>query len=285
MGTTSRLSEDQVLRLRDAIDPFLGTPFEAEGAWRKMSDDDLWFRLICQVADIGSAAGGVRLGRDEKARTQLAWERLVKLDDDEALVSLWTVLRKAGVRFVGAEITKDRKGEALVHNLRALERAGGPKKYFRTIARMKIDLDRVNALCRDLKSIKNKSARDLLIGLGMVQDFIAFDSRIQKVLKALGIEAEGFSDAARYRALEEMFLAAVPELGVTCLAHLDRVLFNNTDAILSRLGGTSAPTGSVTIRLSDESRSALDRLAKSQGIGPHELARRLLEACLGAFRQ
>ena len=278
------LTDDQVERLRRAIEPFLDTEFEEPDRWRKMSDAELWWFVVGQIAVIGGAAGGERLSVDRKARKALQWERLVELDDAKALVELSTHMRRAGVRFVGDGPRKDRKSEALVANLRVIEEAGGPKKYFRRVARKKKDLDRVKLVTRDLTGFGPKSSRDLLTNLGMVRDFIAFDSRIQKVLGVLGIEEVKFGDAEEYRVLEDSFRAAVPKLGVGCLAHLDRILFRNTDAVVERLTSDVVPN-SVSFVLGDEEYAELRELAEERGLGVGEMARRIVVGVVGGMQQ
>lgn len=276
----NRLSEDQVRRLRNAIEPFLGTPFPAESQWRKLNDEELWLHVVRQVA-----AGYERLVQDATSRERLGWGRLVALDDDEALVTFVNALRKARGRAEGDDTAEATVTNALVYNLRVLQGVGGPRRYFRALARKKTDLERVATLCLELMSIGNKSARDLLVEIGMARDFITFDSRLQKVLEALGIETGGFQDKDRSRALEEMLLVAVPSLGVSCLAHFDRVVCTNTDELLARITAGSPPSGSLTIALSDDARAELERLADERGLAPRELARLLLESIVGTLRR
>lgn len=281
-----RFTEEQVRRLRNAIEPFVGAPFPAEGRWRKMSDGELWLQVVGQVAATAGAAGDDRLLHDATLRDRLAWERLAAFDDEEALVSITNALRKAGVRAGGDDASGDGITAALVYNLRVLQGVGGPRRYFRALARKKTDLERVATLGLELMSMGNRSARDLLIEIGMARDFISFDAPLQKALRALGIDAESFfENKDRLRALEEMLLVAVPSLGVSCLAHFDRVLSANTDAVVSRIELGSPPSGTLTITLSDEGRAELDRLADERGLAPRELARLLLESIVGALRR
>jgi hypothetical protein len=276
----NRFSEDQVRRLRNAIEPFAGSPFPAEGRWRKMRDDELWLQVVSQVVALGD-----RLQQDATSRERLAWDRLVELDDDEALVAFTNALRKVRGRTAGDDENEATVTNALVYDLRVLQGVGGPRRYFRALARKKTDLERVATLCLELMAMGSKNARDLLVEIGMARDFITFDARLQKVLEALGIATDGFKDKDRSRAIEEMLLAAVPSLGVSCLAHFDRVVCTNADDVVSRVTQGSPPSGTLTITLGDEGRAELDRLADERGLSPRELARLLLESILGTLRR
>lgn len=232
------LSNTQIATLAEAIEPFLDTPLPATDCWKDMDDNELWFYVIAQVCVVGKADGADRVRQDQLAQEQLAWDALVGLEDDELQEIIWEALRRNGVRYVAADLSKDNKSKALTRNLRTLEEYGGPKGYFGEIAKFGSDEDRVAEVMSDLAYIKDKGARDLLVELGMVEDVVALDIRVQNVLEALGFRTSGLMQGAGYNAVEETLRAALPHLGVSSLAHLDRILFGHTKEIIAAIQRT-----------------------------------------------
>ena len=150
------------------------------------------------------------------------------------------------------------------------------------IAKLESESERVKAVASKLGYIKTKGARDLLITFGLCRDVIAFDQRLRRVVRAMGLEEP--KNAAEYRALENAFREAVPALSVSCLAHLDRILFQNVDAVVRRLSGERVPNF-VSFVLSDDEYSELRALAEERGIAVGEMAKRIVVGVVGGFRQ
>ena len=78
------------------------------------------------------------------------------------------------------------------------------------LARWPNEQSRVDVLIREMAFIKNKGARDLLIGLGLLKDAIAFDTRVLKVLEFLGAQLpkDVASDPRAYARLESRLSSA-----------------------------------------------------------------------------
>jgi hypothetical protein len=69
---------------------------------------------------------------------------------------------------------------------------------------------------------------------------------------------------------------------VSCLAHLDRILFAHNAAVLSRLEGGSRPAN-LCLALSATSHETLAAMARERNVDRNELARQLLESILGVL--
>ena len=86
----------------------------------------------------------------------------------------------------------------------------------------------------DLSYVKNKGARDLLIGLGLVQRAIAFDTRLIKVLNHLGAQLPNdlAFNKSKYKALETELIEKVCEPSEITGSHFDRILFSRSKEIV-----------------------------------------------------
>jgi hypothetical protein len=201
--------------------------------WNKWTDEQLWRKVLCQIAVVGRAEPGERLQHDPKIRGEVSIQKLSRFRSDTELQKhLHTVFVGLGVRYVGRNWRNDKKAAAGVKNFRILMKAGGPKRFFGNIARYRTEEQRIKALRDSLEYYGNKGTRDTLIELRLAENCMALDARIYGVLEKVGVKVSP-DDIFRY--VEQELIRKVAEpLGVSG-ARLDRMLFQNYDKILKEL--------------------------------------------------
>lgn len=202
----------------------LGKPFF------RWTDDELWLKVLGQIAVVGRAEPGERLQHDPKVKRQVSVRKLRGIQSDARLQKyLHGVFLDLGVRYVGNSWKNDRKAAAAVKNFRKLMAAGGPKKFFQQIEERKTEQERIEALQRELQYYGDKGARDTLIELQLARDCMALDARIYGVLKKVGVRV---SPEDIFRQIERELIRKVATPLKISGAVLDRALFQNYTRIL-----------------------------------------------------
>jgi hypothetical protein len=230
--TPQFLSLSQASQLRKVAKRFR-TKAKPGKPWKKWTDEGLWLKVLGQIAVVGKAEPGERLQHDPKIGRQISIKRLSKTHSDIALQKyLHKVFVSLGVRYVGRDWRTDKKAAAGVKNFRILTEAGGPKEFFRKIAKLEAEPDRIEALQKSLKFYGDKGARDTLIELRLAENCMALDARIYGVLEGVGVKVSP-DDIFRYVENELIQKVAKP-LGVSG-GQLDRIFFKNYDTILKTL--------------------------------------------------
>ncbi|WP_434111305.1 hypothetical protein [Methylocaldum sp. GT1TLB] len=221
-------------KLRALVERYrLDVPAPVTGNWKRKSDGDLWASVIVQIAVVGSAASGTAL--NEVLSDKQAWyESLVTKAPKARSKDIHQKFREAGVRYSSSVIDECRKTAAAAYNFEVLKAHGGPRAYFTKIAAIPDEHWRIAVVSDELSYIKNKGARDLLIGLGMVARAVAFDSRLIKILEHIGVRLpkDLATNKPKYKVLERELLDKVCEPCGISGGHLDRILFNKYEDIV-----------------------------------------------------
>jgi hypothetical protein len=105
-------------------------------------------------------------------------------------------------------------------------------EFFRKIAELETESERIEKLQESLKYYGDKRSRDTLIELRLAENCMALDGRIYGVLEGAGVKVSP-DDIFRYVENELIQKVAKP-LGVSG-GELDRILFKNYDHILKTL--------------------------------------------------
>ena len=209
-------------------------PDPVSGSWQSKSDEELWRAVLVQIAVVGSSASGESLKVLLDAQGKSWFESLAAMTSNARLKAIHRSLREAGVRYAAADITKCNKTKAASYNVEVLMSYGGPKEYFSKVASISVEAWRIAVVGDDLSYVRNKGARDLLIGLGLVRRAIAFDSRLLSVLKHAGTQLP--TDLAmskpKYKAIETELIEKVCEPCGISGGHFDRILFAKANAIV-----------------------------------------------------
>lgn len=224
-------------KLKAVVDKYKSVvPAPVPGNWKFKGDGDLWASVLGQIAVVGSAASG------DAVRNALpdsnGWHvSLLAMNSKQRLKEIHDLLRKVGVRYAAEDIAKCRKTAAANYNFEVLASYDGPKNYFRKVATIPHEGWRIAAVADDLAYVKNKGARDLLIGLGLVERAIAFDTRLVNVLEHFGAKLP--NDLAvnkpKYKALETELIEAVCAPSKITGGHFDRILFGRYKEIIGNL--------------------------------------------------
>ena len=203
------------------------------GNWKSKGDGALWASVLVQIAVVGAASGGDTLAGVLEHEDE--WYRqLASFTPMQRVAEIHLRLRQAGVRYASDDVAKCKKTAAAAYDFEVLASYEGPKNYFKNIAAIPFESWRIAVVADDLAYVKNKGARDLLIGLGLVERAIAFDSRLVGVLKHLGVDVPDdlATNKPRYKALESELIAKVcGPCGITG-GHLDRILFSRAKEIV-----------------------------------------------------
>lgn len=215
------------------------TKFPKPGRWKDLSNNEIWFWMVGQIMVVGSSGGGKRFWQNESLRNEVAYDLLLTKKEEHVKKLIHAVLRKAGARYASPDISRCAKTNALLHNYKFVkERKNGFKELLSYLHEMdgeSKELDRVYYLMDNLKFFKNKSARDFLMNLGMNQNTLAIDIRIQNIFQHLKIdfpEQQAFGNNAIYEAIEQEIITKVcHKLNINPL-YFDRILYQHYFKIL-----------------------------------------------------
>ena len=200
--------------------------------WHQRTDNELWIKVLGEVAAVGRAEPGRRLETNAKVKRKLSIRRLRQFRTDAGLQEyLHGVFEELRVRYVGSSWQGDRKAAAAVKNFRKLTDRNRPKAFFEQIAKRKTEGERIEVLQNALQYYGNKVARDILIDLRLAENCIALDARIYGLLAKVGVKV---SPDDIYKQIEkELIQKVATPLGMSG-ALLDRVLFQNYKRILEQ---------------------------------------------------
>lgn len=226
------ISKSQATQLQKTVKRYksqvnLGKP------WNKWKDDALLRKVLGQVAVIGRAGPGERLQRDPKVAKKLSVKKLSSFKGPAKLQKyLHGQFEKLKIRYsFGSTWRNDWKARASAQNFQILMDAGGPTQFFKNVANLKKEKDRITEL-KKLKRYGDKSARDTLIDLRLAENCMALDIRIYGVLEKVGVNV---SPAEIFKQVERELIKKVADpLGLSG-ALLDRILFGKYEEILERL--------------------------------------------------
>lgn len=205
----------------------------------KVGQNALWLRLVGQVNVVGGVSGNDRFIDNPNLLKRISLSSLNKIKSDEKLAeTINAVLREAGVRYASKNISKCNKTNALVHNYKFISKyKGGFKNQIQDLADIKgknAELERVIVLINNFKYLKNKSARDFLMGLGINKNTLALDIRIQNIFEHIGLPLPDQTELGKksiYAATEKDIIEniCIP-LNIQPVV-FDRILFHNYDKI------------------------------------------------------
>jgi hypothetical protein len=193
--------------------------------------------VLSQIVVVGSAGPAERLQRDPTMTRQVAIRRLKRFHSDAALQKyLHEFLAMIGTRYVSKKRhwKEDKKARAAVCNFRALMKAGGPKRFFKRVAALPTEKERIQFLSNGetFQYYGKKGARDTLIELGLAKECLALDARILGLLEKVGAGIKRGSLDRDYERIEgELIEKVARPLGISG-ARLDRVLFQYNNQIV-----------------------------------------------------
>ena len=229
------LGMESVAKLRALVETFKsGIELPQIGAWKSMNDDTLWLTVVRQVGVVGRAEPAAALFNAMTERDPGWYSMLIASNDSRRATEINKVLHEFGVRYASEDSRKCRKTHSLINNLLLMHSRGGPRAYVEHIAQVDSEYARVGLVSREMAYIKNKGARDWLIGLGLLRNALAFDVRLLNALKYLGADLPDKlqSNIALYRKVEAELIEKVCRPCDVTGAVLDRILFQRYNEIV-----------------------------------------------------
>jgi hypothetical protein len=165
-------------------------------------------------------------------------------------------LVKIGTRYVSKKKgwKEDRKAKAAVCNFRALMKAGGPKKFFKRVAALPTEQERIQFLSNGetFQYYWKKGARDTLIELGLAKECMALDARILGLLEKVGVKLKRGSLDREYERIEEELIEKVAKPLNISGARLDRVLFQYNKQVVGGIWGRIGDQECYTLHRTSE---------------------------------
>lgn len=263
VGARVELEEGDLPRFRLIVERFGRPEPWPPGRWRALDPATLWLELVAQLLVVGGRRPVERM-RASGAFRALALDALLPRalsDPDAASREVHAVLARHGVRYASPEATEpSQKARWIVAAALspALVRDGGfalptllaerlPEAPAWGEANRERERGARRLLVRLVPGFGPKSASDFLNHVGAALNLLAFDSRIQGLLRdGFGLTAGELrrlvGTLERYEALERPFVEeACPALGIPP-AVLDELLFGNA-AAAERLLAPVAPSG------------------------------------------
>ena len=231
------ISKNQTEKFKEIKKKFLSnTKIPRENRWKKMSNNDIWLDLVTQVIVVGNSAPFYRFYEDEKLQGEISYEKLIRINSEgELKKKINKVLRAVGTRYASSNYSKCKKTAALVHNLMVLKKyKEGPKGLIEELSCKNEDITKIKYFMNNFKYIGSKSARDYLMGLGLVKNTVALDVRIQNIFNKIGIKLpKGFENNPKiYDEIEKDILTKICQpLGLDGI-QFDRMLYQNYDEIM-----------------------------------------------------
>jgi len=215
------------------------TYVEKKDRWKKLSNDQLWDKLVVQVMVIGSSDGYDRYEERPDLQKIIKFTNLLKLNDESVIAKkINFVLREAGIRYASKSLNKCNKTQALVHNFKILKKTknnlAGILERISVFDGANADLRKVKYLMKIFEYIKSKSARDFLMGMGICTNTIAIDIRIQNIFKRAGLKipTTALNNQSIYDTVEKEIIKKICKpLGIEPVK-FDRILYQNYDSIL-----------------------------------------------------
>ena len=234
-----KVTERHLDIFRDIIKKYKNrTYFEKKDRWKRLSNDQLWDKLVVQVMVVGSSDGYDRYQERPDLKKIIRFRNLLKVNDEKAIAQkINFVLREARIRYASKSINKCNKTQALIHNFKILKKAkNNLVGILKRISAFEVnsDLRKVKYLMKIFKYIKSKGARDYLMGMGICTNTIAIDIRIQNIFKSVGlrIPTTALNNQSIYDTVEKEIVTKICKPLRIEPVKFDRILYQNYDSIL-----------------------------------------------------
>ena len=236
-----QISIKQIEKFRLIIDAYQDqTIIPVEGHWKGLNNNDLWFRMIGQIMVVGSVTGKINFDARPELQKLAHVNTLKKLKEEERTLTINYVLRESKVRYASEDLNKCAKTRALANNFEVLQEfEGGMSQIlnmFHLYDSKNAEWERVEFLKANFKFMKNKSARDYLMGIGMNRLTLALDVRIQNIFNYVGISfpvAQDLGNTEIYDTTERKIIEKICKpLNVEPIV-FDRILFQNYTRIIT----------------------------------------------------
>jgi hypothetical protein len=199
----------------------------AEGkACRKDFDrpDFVWHELLLSFATMSNSRGAQGLIHDVQNYRRVTFKALKRISTSGARCKeLVRVLRAAKVRM------PQKKAVWLANAFERVEHLGGPKQAKENLCRREGSEGKIQ-FWKEFDGIGEKYSRNIMMDVYDLdfRNYIAVDSRINKISRALGVTLRG------YKAKEDFYLGVAKKARIEGW-DLDRILYRFRDFVLDEL--------------------------------------------------
>lgn len=201
----------------------------------------MWFRHVGQVMVAGGSNSKEKFDRSAVHQEHLSLKRLRLLRDDDIKKNIHQVLLGCGVRYVGNDLGKSAKTRALANNLAFIlafpGEFSGLMNHLCTKQSPDAEIERVYFFMDNLSYMKNKSARDCVMGTGMNQNTLAIDVRLRNIFSLLQIDLPDVGKLTSRKAYRSAELALVEQVCIpldVAPIVLDRTMYQNYSKIMEK---------------------------------------------------
>lgn len=189
---------------------------------RRERADTLWFELILSMST-WQGSGGSDLATEEEYYSQVTYDNLLQMDEDERIQHLEEILLEAGVNM------HQKKSQYISSHVERIESMGGleaAQEEFESKNGKEAKME----FLKQFKGIGDKYARNIGMDLfhSDFRDTIALDTRIGNVTDELDIEFESYEEE------EKFYVSVADRLGITPW-ELDRLLYRYTDEVVEEI--------------------------------------------------
>jgi len=214
------------------------TKIPRKNNWKNKMNNDIWLDIVRQVIVVGSSKGVERLEKRTEFMSQISYEKLVQIkNEDELKKRINEVLRAVGTRYASSDISKCKKTNAIVHNLKVLKNfKDGPRELLKKLSGFRgnnTDKRKIKYIMKIFQYMKSKGSRDFLMELGLVENAIALDVRIQNIFNKIDIKLpKGFETKQKlYDDIEKDILSKICKPLKLLGVEFDRMLYQNYENI------------------------------------------------------
>jgi hypothetical protein len=256
------MAPDALQKLEELKGRFLPrTEVPAKDSWQALDDAAIWKRIVTEVMAVGASwPVEDRFLKSPTLQDRISYPSLEPLKGTELLQAINGTLTEAGIRYASSDSRTCRKTNALAHNLEVVRKQGGPRAFVEAIVALAGDQEKIAYVRKNLGYFGSKCARDWLMGLGLVEQALALDTRVTAILLAVGVEIDQRSKSSEkvYAREEQRLLSELcGPLGMRGV-EFDRMLYQNYQQIRAELsvprrGRQAASKASDQARAADES--------------------------------
>jgi len=238
-----KITKKELKVFKKNIDDYINiTEIPKPNNWKKLDNNMLWLKIVGQINVVGGVKGNDRFWQRNDLIDIINYEKLKdEKTDVEIAKDINYVLREAGVRYSSSNIEKCSKTKSLLHNFKIIRSHKNEIiEILQNLSKIQgegAELERAMFFVRNFMFIKNKSARDLLMTLGINRNTLALDIRIQNIFKEFGIEFPNQAGLSSWKTYTETEIEIIEKI---CLPFkiepiiFDRILFQNYEKILKK---------------------------------------------------
>lgn len=232
------IDNNQLQKFQTMKELFLSkTKVPIKDNWKEMTNNEIWLAIVAQVMVVGRSSPYEKFIKRRDLQNKISYQSLLKITDETELAkTINHVLLVVGTRYASKELSKSIKTKSLVHNLNEFRKYdNGTIGFLNKLTKFQTDKERINYIMKTLKYVKTKGARDFLMELGIIEDALALDVRVQNILQSMGIKLpKNFtSNPTQYARIEEEILKKLCKpLGITGVI-FDRMLYQNYEGCLT----------------------------------------------------